>query len=606
MPDLLSIVWWRNFYSRVGRGFGWGCALVFGVPLVIGFGWNQYGGGREGPGEGDANAVIATVNGEAITKTQFQSAIPRSSGSGVEHAKVEGGAMNQLVAATVLRQLAKKYGVRVNDADIDRKVADERERILGKNSTDAQWEDYVGQIRPGMTAADYRDTIAGDTELLAKALMDKFKSLELVTPEDVKKYNEEVKLRVVQIGYGRPPFADPKKPVKILSEAEAKKKAEDLLAKARAGADLAALAKANSTDFSKDRGGELDFMPEYRKAPSQMGGPSQEMLASSYGKEFAEAVHKTATGQFTDVVPTSTFGSKGFAFARVEARRDTPPAKPDPKNPTAPPPVTDPKKITDEIKQQRATERFASEFKAAFKSAVVAFKPAGAEAKAYYDYAKAEEEQTQADQARMMAQFGQPSEDKIPTPAEVEQKRTAAAAELEALLAKHPDDSTLALLVARNLKTKLDLAPSDQKAALRDRLITLYQTALKGLEERDVRFDLAELYHDKGDIADADATYQKISHLLDIGHGYDVSTLTEEQTARKRLVTGFRSINKPDEAAAEQTKLANIEVKLIEARRKAAEEQKSAQGPGGLLPPGGSAGGSLTLPPPKAQTPPKP
>jgi hypothetical protein len=328
------------------------------------------------------------------------------------------------------------------------------------------------------------------------------------------------------------------------------------------------------------------------------------MLAGSYGKDFAEAVHKTPAGQFTNVIKTTTFGSNGYTFAKVEGRRETPAPKPDPKNPKAPPPpapVTDPKKITEELTQQRASEKLGAEFKQAFKDAKVVFKPEGAEEQAYYDYAKVEALQSQADQARMMAQFGQPTDEKIPTPAEIEEQRAKVNAELEALAAKHPDDSTLALLVAKNLKTKLDVAPADQKAQLRERLITLYQTVLKSIEDRNVRFDLAELYRDKGDKENAFAVYQKTSHLMDIAPGFDTQTLTEEQAARKRLVTGFRAIDKSAEADAEQAKLAKIEVKLAEERRKAAEQSK-AQMPGTSVAPGKSSKASITMPAPKPST----
>jgi parvulin-like peptidyl-prolyl isomerase len=607
MPDLLSIVWWRKFYSRVGRGFGWGCALVFGIPLVIGFGWNQYGGsGRGNSRQADANAVIAAVNGETITEALFRNSIPTGSGSGEQHAKIQGQVLNQLVQSAVIRQMAKKYNVQVSEADVDRKVAEEREQRLGKNATDAQWEEYVMQVH-GMSPSEYRDSLARDASVLIPALLEKFKSKELVTPDDVKQQNQEVQARLVQIGYGRTPFGDPKKHAKALTEAEAEKKAEDLLAKAKAGSDVAQLARANSTDFTKDKGGDLGFLPEYKKQPNQMGmgGPAQEMLASSYGKDFAEAVHKTPVGQFTGIVKTSMFGTTGFAFAKVENRRDTPAAKPDPKNPNASAPPADPKKITEDLKQQRASEKLGKEFKAAFKSASVVFKPEGADEKAYYDYAKLEEMQSQADNARMMTQFGQPVEDVPPTMAEIESKRTMVNAELDALLKKHPDDPTIALLVARNLKTKMDLAPSDQKVALRDQLIVLNQTALKGIEDRNIRFDLAELYRDKGDLTNAEAAYQKISHLMDIAPGYDTSTLTEEQAARKRLVNGFRAINKPQEVAAEESKLTTIEAKLAESRRKAAEQQRSTQMPNSVIPPGKSTRGTLSLPGPKLTGTPK-
>ena len=602
MPDLLSIVWWRNFYSKTGRAFGWGCLIIFAVPLVIGFGWNQYGGQNGRRHNADSNTVIALVNGEPITEAQFRNAIPTRTGSGEDSVKNEGAAMNQLVAATVLRQMADKYKVKVSDAEVDRKIKEEREQVLGKNSTDTQWEDFLSQYHGGISPSDYRDQKAKDTAMLAAALLEKFKAMEAVTPEDIKKQNQEVKARIVQIGYGRQPFADPKKAAKLLTEEQAKKLAEGLLAKARGGADFAALAKANSTDFTKQKGGDIGFMPEYRKSPNPMGqGAAQEMLASSYGKDFAAAVHKTAVGQVTELVKTSMFGSTGYAFAKVETRRDAPAPPPDPKNPTAKPATPDVKAITESIKQERATEKLGNEFKAGFKTARVSFKPEGAEAAAYYHYAKVEERQSQADQARMMAQFGQPSEEPLPDPLELERDRAIANAELEAQFAKRPTDSALALVVAKSLKTKMDLAPSDKKAALRERLITLDQTALKGVENQDLRFELGDLYRDKGDLVNADAVYQKISHLMDIAPGYDTATLTKEQTARKRLVTGLQAIKKPDEAELEQLKLAKIAMRLADAQRKEAEERQKTQQPGGMIAPGKSAGGSLSIPAPKSR-----
>ena len=291
------------------------------------------------------------------------------------------------------------------------------------------------------------------------------------------------------------------------------------------------------------------------------------------------------------------FGSNGFAFAKVEARRDAPPAKPDPKNPAAAPPVTDPKKITEELKRQRATEKLGNEFKTRFKAATVVFKPEGALEQAYYDYTKAEQSQSQAEQAKMMVQLGRPATDPIPTPAEIASQKARAEVELEEQAKKHPDESTLALLVARNLKTKLDLAPSDQQAALRDRLIALDLAALKGVEDRNLRFDLAQLYKDKGDMANADAAYQKISRLIPVG--YDAATLSDEETARKRLVGGFRAINKPDEAEAEQAKLAKIESRLADERLKAAMQQKAPSMPSNLVLPGKSTSKSLSVPAPR-------
>lgn len=593
MPDLFSISWWRNAYLKMGRGAGFGCLAVFSLSLFIGFGANQFGNPRNVQGAADRNAVIATVNSQPITRDEFLRNVPNQGGSGETLARTQGGVMMKVVQFALLREFAKKYDVRVSDADVDRRIAQEREQRLGKNATDAQWEDYIRSSRGEMTAAMYREALAQDPELLIAGLRDKLKSLELVTPEDIKQYNQQVQLRVVKVGYGAQPFADPKTKSNALTEDQARTKVTGLLARAKGGGDVAAIAKANSDDFTKVKGGDTGFLLEYRKSPSPVGGEPEDQLTGSYGKDFAEAVHKTATGQFTDVVKISSFGSNAYGFAKVEARREAPPTKPDPANPTAQQNTTDPKKITDEIKQLRASEKFGKEFKAAFDNAKVVFKPEGADVQVYYDYARLQQMQQEADQAKMMAQFGRPSTDKIATPAELDALRKTVDAELEAQYAKHKEDSTLALLVAKSTKSRMELASSDEKAKLRDRLIDLYNTALKSVEDRNIRFELAELYRNKGDMASAEAAYQKISHLLDLVPGFDSATLRQEQAARRRLSNGFKTVNKPDEAAKEDEKLASLDAKIAEATRREAASAPSGQSPTFSVPPGGSAGGTM-------------
>ncbi|HLJ55898.1 MAG TPA: SurA N-terminal domain-containing protein, partial [Chthonomonadaceae bacterium] len=208
MPDLLSIVWWRNFYARVGRWFGWGCMIVFGLPLVIGFGWNQYGAATRNNRGSGGNGVIAMVNGEPITAEQFLAAIPKHSNSDGEsgakqEAQSEGAAMDQLINATLVKELADKYKVKVSDADVDRRVKEDREHVLGKNATDEKWDEFLERYR-GLSATDYRDEVAKEPAMLSSALLDKLKAMQVVTPDDLKRQNQEVQLRVVQIGYGRP------------------------------------------------------------------------------------------------------------------------------------------------------------------------------------------------------------------------------------------------------------------------------------------------------------------------------------------------------------------------------------------------------------------
>jgi len=84
-------------------------------------------------------------------------------------------------------------------------------------------------------------------------------------------------------------------------KAEVRKKAEEVLAKARAGEDFAALAKQYSNDSTAAQGGDLGFFPR-----GQMVKP------------FEDSAFALAPGEISDVVET-TFG---FHIIKVEAKEE--------------------------------------------------------------------------------------------------------------------------------------------------------------------------------------------------------------------------------------------------------------------------------------------
>ena len=73
MPDLLSIETWRTLFTKHGSKLGWGLAVLFGAPLVVGFGVSQYANRANNVAEANAdrNATVAVINGVEIPRQQY-------------------------------------------------------------------------------------------------------------------------------------------------------------------------------------------------------------------------------------------------------------------------------------------------------------------------------------------------------------------------------------------------------------------------------------------------------------------------------------------------------------------------------------------------------
>jgi len=165
----------------------------------------------------------------------------------------------------------------------------------------------------------------------------------LVVDGDVEKYFndhpsdfDEVRVRHILISPQPKPDAEDdsdakdtkdKKPAekpKTLTKDEARKKAEELLARARKGEDFAKLAKENSDDpGSKDKGGEYDFFGHGKMVP-----------------EFEKAAFALKPGEISEPVETQF----GYHIIKLEERR------------TAASPETDQKvrqQIVDKLKQDK-------------------------------------------------------------------------------------------------------------------------------------------------------------------------------------------------------------------------------------------------------------
>jgi peptidyl-prolyl cis-trans isomerase C len=242
-------------------------------------------------------AVLARVNGQDITKVEFDRALKSIEGRAgpvpdTRRDEVYRGLIEQLVSQQLLRQEAAARKIAVTDAEVDKRIAGIKQQFPSEDVFSEMLK--TQQITPERFRIDARDDIAV-SKMLTEALKDKV----AVTPEQIEafyknnpdRFKQGERVRASHILITVPQGADG--PTKD----KAREKAEGLLKQIKAGGDFAALAKANSADpGSAINGGDLGYFP-----PGQMVGP------------FNDVAFKLAPGTVSDLVETQF----GFHIIKV-------------------------------------------------------------------------------------------------------------------------------------------------------------------------------------------------------------------------------------------------------------------------------------------------
>jgi len=184
---------------------------------------------KEGP-------VLASVNGEIITVEDFQEEIdslPEYTRKQLQSADQKQKRVDNMIKEVLLRQEAEKRGLD-RDPEIQRKVNRYRNRLI--------------------TEKLYQE-VAREQGSIDDAAVQKYYD------ENKSQYLQKERIRASQILILVPPDATPEK------SAEAKAKAEEVQAKARAGEDFAELAKQYSEGPTSVRGGDLGYFQRGRMVP---------------------------------------------------------------------------------------------------------------------------------------------------------------------------------------------------------------------------------------------------------------------------------------------------------------------------------------------------
>ena len=252
--------------------------------------------------------VIARVNGEEVTRAEFQEyiqSLEARAGSPVpaeQRDQVYRGVLDQLVGYKLLTQEAKSRKVAVPEADVDARIAEIKQQFPS--------EDIFMQmlIERKMTLdqvkADAREDMA-----IGKLIETEIAARVAVTPAQVQdfydknpdQFKQSERVRASHILISVPENAD------AAAKAQAKTKAEQVLKELKAGQDFAALAKQHSQDpGSAVNGGDLGFFEQ-----GQMVGP------------FNDAAFTLQPGATSDLVETP-FGYHIIRVAEKQAARTIP------------------------------------------------------------------------------------------------------------------------------------------------------------------------------------------------------------------------------------------------------------------------------------------
>lgn len=252
--------------------------------------------------------VVAKVNGETITKADFEKAvqaIEAQNGGAVppeQRDRVYRGVLEQLVSFRLLIQETKTRNLTVPDAELDARMA----QIRSQFPSEEAFKQTLGQqkMTPEQLRADARSEI-----LVTKMLQSEIESKVAVTPAQVQdfyqknpdRFKQGERVRASHILLRIPDQANE------AAKAAVKVKAADVLKQARGGKDFAALAKQYSEDpGSAPNGGDLNFFQK-----GQMVGP------------FDAAVFAMKVGDISDLVETQ-FGFHIIKLVDKQAERTVP------------------------------------------------------------------------------------------------------------------------------------------------------------------------------------------------------------------------------------------------------------------------------------------
>ena len=252
--------------------------------------------------------VIATVNGEAINKAEFEAALQALEGRAGgpmpsdQRDRILRGMLDDMIAFKLLVQEMAARKIVVPDADIDAQIA----KVRSQFPSDAQFQQALAAQK--VTLEKLRDnarTQLGVEKMLEAEVSGKIAvtpaAIEDFYKKNLDKFQQTARVRASHVLISIPQNAD------AATKEKAKAKAEAVLAEIKGGKDFAVVAKESSQDpGSAASGGDLGFFQQGQMVPA-----------------FDEVAFKLNPGEMSGVVE-SPFGFHIIKVAEKQAARVVP------------------------------------------------------------------------------------------------------------------------------------------------------------------------------------------------------------------------------------------------------------------------------------------
>lgn len=281
--------------------------------------------------------LVAKVNGEGITKKQFESEVERNltryKGQGRElppgiETRIRESVVRRMIDDKVIELKAKTLQVSVTAEELEAKFKESKERFR----TPEAFDDYLK--RSGNTIESMKEELRRN--LLRDRVVDKLSGTIEVTDEDVQKYYDEniqrfterEQIRASRILVRLMPTATP------AEKKAAQKEAKDIYAKLKKGGDFAAIAKEKSKGPEAANGGDLGWITRGRMTPEfdtvvfgpaepaaapgaapapPAAAPAPDVKAPKKAEAVAPAAKGLAINQMSDVIETKL----GYEIVKV-------------------------------------------------------------------------------------------------------------------------------------------------------------------------------------------------------------------------------------------------------------------------------------------------